>query len=239
MSNADEEKLLEAFAVIEQTPEMDQIVTGVRDLLGIDHVVYHSSKLGVSPSLDPYIRLTYPASWIKRYLQMGYVDIDPVLREGFQRTLPFSWSDLKVGSAAEASLLADALAHGIGPHGFSIPMVSKQGHRGLFSISFSGSEPEWAGFLNANQHALIQIANRLHRRVITEIFGEDRPHLSARELECLRWIASGKDATEIAIILNISPHTTRDYLKSARYKLDCVTSAQAVNKAVQLGLLVL
>ena len=44
---------------------------------------------------------------------------------------------------------------------------------------------------------------------------------------------------EIAVILNISPHTARDYLKSARYKLDCVTSAQAVSKAVGLGLLVL
>jgi hypothetical protein len=35
------------------------------------------------------------------------------------------------------------------------------------------------------------------------------------------------------------PHTARDYLKSARYKLDCVTSAQAANKAVQIGLFVL
>ena len=49
-------------------------------------------KLGASPSADPYIRLTYPASWIKRYLQMGYVDIDPVVREGFLRTLPFDWA---------------------------------------------------------------------------------------------------------------------------------------------------
>ena len=62
-------------------------------------------------------------------------------------------------------------------------------------------------------------------------------HLTTRELECLRWIARGKDAKEIAIILNISPHTVRDYLKSVHYKLDCVTSAQAVSKAVRLGLL--
>jgi DNA-binding CsgD family transcriptional regulator len=39
--------------------------------------------------------------------------------------------------------------------------------------------------------------------------------------------------------LNISPHTVRDYLKSVHYKLDCVTSAQAVSKAVKLGLLTL
>jgi DNA-binding CsgD family transcriptional regulator len=39
--------------------------------------------------------------------------------------------------------------------------------------------------------------------------------------------------------LKISPHTTREYLKSVHYKLDCVTSAQAVSKAIQLGLLTL
>jgi DNA-binding CsgD family transcriptional regulator len=39
------------------------------------------------------------------------------------------------------------------------------------------------------------------------------------------------------VILGISFHTARDYLKSARHKLDSVTSAQAVSKAVKLGLL--
>jgi DNA-binding CsgD family transcriptional regulator len=112
-------------------------------------------------------------------------------------------------------------------------------HRALFSILFSGSEKEWINFLRTNRPTLIEIANRVHRRVIGEIFGEDRPHLTMRELECLRWIARGKDSSEIAVILNISLHTVRDYLKSARYKLDCVSSEQAVSKAVMLGLLIL
>jgi len=52
-------------------------------------------------------------------------------------------------------------------------------------------------------------------------------------------VALGKDAMDIASILNISPHTTRDCLKSVHYKLDCATSAQAVTKAIKLGLLTL
>jgi LuxR family transcriptional regulator, quorum-sensing system regulator CinR len=234
----DERRLLEAYAVIENTPDMEATITKLRDLLNVDHLVYHSSKLGASPSVDPYIRLTYPAAWIKRYLQMGYVDIDPVVREGFLRTLPFDWSELKIQSAEEGSFLADALAHGVGPRGFSIPVQSKNGHRALFSISSSRSEKEWVNFLKSSQPALVEIANRVHRRVIAEVFGNDRPHLTTRELECLRWIARGKDTSEIAVILSISPHTARYYLKSARYKLDSVTSAQAVSKAVKLGLLI-
>jgi DNA-binding CsgD family transcriptional regulator len=238
-NGSEEDKLLQAYSIIENTPDMEETIVKLRDLLNVDHLVYHSSKLGASPSVDPYIRLTYPAAWIKRYLQMGYVDIDPVLREGFLRTLPFDWSELKIQSPAEMSFLADALAHGVGPHGLSIPVQSKHGHRALFSISFSRSEDEWQHFRRNNLPALIDIAHRIHRRVIGEVFGEDRPHLTNRELECLRWIARGKDTSEIAIILNISPHTARYYLKSARYKLDCVTSAQTVSKAVKLGLLVM
>ncbi len=237
-SETDDGRLLEAYEIIDNTPDMEDTITQLRDLLKVDHLVYHSSKLGASPSVDPYIRLTYPATWIKRYLQMGYVDLDPVLREGFQRTLPFDWSELKIQGDAEMSFLVDALAHGVGPHGLSIPVQSKHGHRALFSVSFSRSQPEWLDFRKATQPVLIEIAHRLHRRVISEVFGEDRPHLTNRELECLRWIARGKDTSEIAVILSISPHTARYYLKSARYKLDCVSSAQTVSKAVKLGLLI-
>jgi len=238
-SPPDEEMLLKAFAIIDNTPDMEVMIAKLRDLLNVDHVVYHSSKLGASPSVDPYVRLTYPATWVKRYLQMGYIDVDPVIREGFKRALPFDWSELKIQGAVEASFLTDALAHGVGPCGLSIPLQSKHGHRALFSISFSRSQDEWAKLVKTSLPTLIEIANRIHRRVIHEVFGEDRPRLSGRELECLRWIARGKDSSEIAIILDISAHTARDYLKSARYKLDSVTSAQAVTKAVKLGLLVL
>ena len=81
------ESLSPALAAVDEDSELETVVLKLRDLLRVDHLVYHSSKLGSSPSADPYIRLTYPASWIKQYLQMGYVDVDPVLREGFARTL--------------------------------------------------------------------------------------------------------------------------------------------------------
>jgi LuxR family transcriptional regulator, quorum-sensing system regulator CinR len=238
-TTADEKVLVEAFSIIENTSGLESVVSKLRDLLNVDHVVYHSSKFGASPSADPFIRLTYPAEWVKRYLQMGYGDIDPVLREGFRRALPFRWSDLTIQNAVEESFFADAASHGVGPQGFSIPVISKHGHRALFSISSVGSAADWIDFLDKTQFSLIQIANRLHSRVLSEVFGDSRPNLTARELDCLRWTALGKGANEIAAILQISPHTTRDYLKSARYKLDCVTSGQAASKAIKLGLVII
>ena len=52
-----------------------------------------------------------------------------------------------------------------------------------------------------------------------------------------QWTAEGKVHTEIAIILNLSEHTVRGYLKDARIKLDSVSLAQAVSKAASLGLI--
>src|SRR5581483_6085678 len=122
----DDRKLAEAFAIIDETLDMEATIAGLRDVIGVEHLVYHSSKLGSSPSADPYIRLTYPAAWIKRYLQMNYVDVDPVLREGFLRTLPFDWSELRVSNEKEGAFMLDALAHGVGPFGMSIPLRSKR-----------------------------------------------------------------------------------------------------------------
>lgn len=46
MMAADEGMLTGAFAIIEKTQDIELVVCKVRDLLQIDHVVYHSSKLG-------------------------------------------------------------------------------------------------------------------------------------------------------------------------------------------------
>src|SRR3954462_9889898 len=54
------------------------------------------------------------------------------------------------------------------------------------------------------------------------------PHLSGRELQCLRLVAAGKTDMEIAIILGISSETARQYVKRARAAYDVVSRTQLV-----------
>lgn len=61
---------------------------------------------------------------------------------------------------------------------------------------------------------------------------EEEILVSARELDCLKWTAAGKTALEASIILGISERTVRFHLNAAREKLDCVTTTQAVAKAI-------
>ena len=57
--------------------------------------------------------------------------------------------------------------------------------------------------------------------------------LSGRERECLSWTAEGKTSVEIATILGLSEHTINNYLASACRRLNAVTRAHAVAKAMR------
>ncbi|MCV2358505.1 autoinducer binding domain-containing protein [Paucibacter sp. TC2R-5] len=65
----------------------------------------------------------------------------------------------------------------------------------------------------------------------------DRPHLTPRELEALRWTMDGKTAWEVGAILSISERTAVLHLSNAMRKLDCNNKHQAVLKAMRIGLI--
>ena len=64
-----------------------------------------------------------------------------------------------------------------------------------------------------------------------------RPSLSSREVEILQWVAEGKSQQDIGDILSISHRTVEVHLRSGRDKLGALTTAQAVGRAISLGLI--
>jgi DNA-binding CsgD family transcriptional regulator len=65
----------------------------------------------------------------------------------------------------------------------------------------------------------------------------ERPALTPRELEALRWTMDGKTAWEVGAILGISERTAVLHVNNAMHKLGCVNKHQAVLKALRLGLI--
>jgi DNA-binding CsgD family transcriptional regulator len=214
-------------------------VSGIRDIYGFDNVTYHLAQT-ISGNVDaPFVKSTYPDAWVSRYLLRGYVRIDPVVREGFQRRLPFDWREIMLTEQA-GDFMEDAKAHGLGGNGYSIPVLDRAARHALLSFNSSLSDDEWSEFIAANAADLAELAHRVHKKAIDELYGptDPVPALGPRELECLTWAAHGKDSKTIAMLLGISDHTARNYLKSARFKLDCANIAQAVTKAIKLRLIV-
>lgn len=64
-----------------------------------------------------------------------------------------------------------------------------------------------------------------------------RPELTARQLECLAWVAQGKSSGDIGAILGLSSRTVDDHLNFACRRLRVRTRVQAVIAAISLGLL--
>lgn len=58
-------------------------------------------------------------------------------------------------------------------------------------------------------------------------------HVTPREAEIIHWMAEGKTASEIGIILGISEHTVNTLAASSRSKFDAVNSIQMVAKAIR------
>lgn len=61
--------------------------------------------------------------------------------------------------------------------------------------------------------------------------------LTPRERDCLQGLADGQSAKEMAHALRISPRTVEHHIARAQAKMQARTGAQAVARAVALGLI--
>ena len=75
------------------------------------------------------------------------------------------------------------------------------------------------------------------RLLLPALLQPERPALTPRELEALRWTMEGKTAWEVGKILGISERTAVLHVNNAMHKLGCVNKHAAVLKALRLGLI--
>ena len=61
------------------------------------------------------------------------------------------------------------------------------------------------------------------------------PHLTDRELQVMRWIASGRRQADIALMLGLSDRTIENHLRRIRKRLGATSTAQAVHLVVRAG----
>ena len=168
----------------------------------------------------------YPSEWAAEIISLGYAADDPVHLASCRTNVAFAWSELGRLIKLEprhCRILARSRHFGLGP-GVTIP-ANVPGEPSA-SCSFAvraGSELPSAQIHCAaliGAHALW--AARRFRPAAT------RPHLSRRELQCLRLVALGKTDWEIARILGLSQHTAHQYVKRARAAYDTVSRTQLV-----------
>ncbi len=181
---------------------------------------------------------TWPADWLALYQAGGFAD-DPAILEAQRRITPFLWNELdpyRSRNPASGRLLDAAAQYGWAD-GLVIPVHGPAGYQGVVSL---------AAFEKLSLHAedmtLLWIAAlNVHARCRSSLgLGESTaasPKISARECECMRWVAAGKTDWEIAKLLGISASTVHFHVERVKKRLVTSTRSQAVALLVLHGIL--
>ena len=151
---------------------------------------------------------------------------------------PLDWSEVTESPAGET---LRRLANGPARRSrlLSLPVRAIAGEHGLLLLVANASERRLAGAEGAAAAGVPGPRQLLSPAHPAHLWARRRQgHADLRrELDCLKWIAAGKTAWEASVILGISERTVRFHLNGAREKLNCMTTTQAVAKAVSQQLI--
>lgn len=203
--------------------------------LGFDHFVY-ALRIPTQLSDARLIMIDgYPAAWVAHYFAQSYYDVDPVMAYCAENVMPIEWHKLPLDKeSASARMMQDAAKFGL-KSGVTMPLHGPNGELGILSFSINCADDTALAITKRALPHLQMIAIHLHD-AIKCIHGLnkslDKPKLSKRELECLRWVGDGKSSWEIAQILNLSARTVNFHINNATTKLDATSRQHAATKAV-------
>lgn len=214
--------------------ELRDVIQEAAGELGFSYfaLVHHRAadlRSGSSLRLD-----NYPIAWVEQRQQLLMEFEDPVHQASRRTNVAFAWNDL--GSVVALSrrqreLLKASRRFGLGD-GLTVPVNIPGEPHGSFSFAMRRGGRLANQFMQS-AHIVgayaFDAARRLHRPG-THL---ERPHLSRREIECVRLVAMGKSDWEIAKILGIGFETVRQYMKHARATYGVVTRTQLVVAALR------
>lgn len=180
---------------------------------------------------------SWPPDWLELYTSRNFVAVDFSVAEARRRLSPFTWVEARaerVLSRAEEELWDMARLWGW-EGGFSVPIHGPAGYFALFTMA-GPVRP-----MPVDLRALLQQLALLTHDRCRQLSGilsppPEEKRLTVRELECLRWVATGKTDWEIGRILGVSATTVKTHVDQARRKLDARTRPQAVARMVLCGL---
>ncbi len=239
MNENDGESLARALAEISAATDhqaLDRAISSLLPAYAIKSAAYMGTGITRNES-EPFLAVTYSSDWVEHYKSQRYVEIDPVVHQGFRRLLPIDWNEFISSQYELRTFFGEAAEFGLGRHGLTIPVHGRGGDRSLFTVTSDFSDRDWLDAKFEYLRDFQVFAVHLHKKVL-QLEGQlvSGQPLSPRELECLQWISEGKTAWECATILGLKEKTVRYYLESVRYKLNAVSNTHAVSIAHGTGL---
>lgn len=215
------ERLLHMIGAAQSLPDLERAMAGVTDELGYQYfAVTHHTDTG--RLADQSIRLhNYPMDWVEAYDDGAWGACDPVRRACNSTTIGFPWSRISSMipfGPMDHQIFLLSRKHGI-EDGFTVP-ASLPGEP-LGSCSFATGSGRTIPFEHSPAVQLVgafAFSRARHLWIADRPFASAPPALTARQRECVIWMARGKSDWEISRILSVGEETVTRHLKAAREK---------------------
>lgn len=196
-----------------------------------DHAVGRSEFVAVDNA---------PAGYAEAINDIPSMRRDPVMQHCRRHALPIVWDQNTYTSQGLGELWEEQARFGYCT-GIAMALHLPEGRHFALGVERDRPLPSDSGELArvvADLQLFAVYALEAAMRVLAPLVnGADRPQLTPRELEALRWTMEGKTAWEVGAILGITERTAVLHVNNAMHKLECTSKHQAVLKALRLGLI--
>ncbi len=188
---------------------------------------------------NAFLHTNFPDELLSKYDRENMGEIDPIVCHCMARSTALVWSPAIFSAPQQKQLYEEACGHGI-RSGVTLPCHGPNGEFGMLSFA-SGAQPD-EHFEQETMRNVPELS--CFRDFIFETFCGfmKRPSLtkgdidlSARELECLKWCATGKSSWDIAQLMNCTEATVNFHFANIRRKFGASSRRLAIVQAIRLG----
>lgn len=214
---------------------------GAAQDLGFDQIMFAVIPQPKISTKDVYMRTSYPAEWRNLYERQNLREVDPTVEYCFKSTAPLVWMPQSFKTSAQQSLYEEASAFGLRV-GVTLPIHGPSGEVGMLTC-VRDQAPNAAFVKDLGQQLgsltlLRDVAfDSMKKFIHAGEEAEEVPTLTARELDCLHWMAVGKTAWEIGRILSISEAGVNFHFSNLRNKFGVSKRNDVVLRAIRFGLI--
>ncbi len=240
LNTADTFELITRFNDASDEKTLVDLLQTLSQQMGFDHFMLGFMSPSSIQRPDARIFNGCPAHWAQTYHEKRLFSVDPLVRKGMAQSTPILWADLIVECCNQqdaVGLEVMMLAREAGLRdGITIPWHGPNGHVGLLSLITNSlrSEHQWLSAIPFLSWLATHIFEAVARVCLSDTL--PREPLSSRELEVCQWAAEGKQVSDIAKILGITPRTVTFHLERIVDKFGASSKNQAISLALKQGL---
>lgn len=181
-----------------------------------------------------------PAAFVEALDDASGWKVDPVMQHCKRQSVPIIWDQSTYVSAGQGPKWEAQARFGFRT-GICLALHLPEGRHFMIGVDRDQALPkdrvEVTRMVAELQLFAVHAQDTAMRVLVPERLQMERPKLTPRELDSLRWTMDGKTAWEVGSLMGITERTAVFHINSATHKLKCTNKHQAVLKALRLGLL--